>query len=158
VFVPGVRRVTQGQAAARMGKRPHVQANGHCSPHRWGKSIIAPLQYDGMMDSTLFEAWFETRLLPSLPENTVIVMDNASFHRKSKLFHWAEHAGFCLVFLPPILLSSIPLNTFGLGLNVISAKFCRFILRLISLCTLILVFVDYISSSSKNNSKNNESD
>jgi transposase len=66
-----------------------------------GKSIIAPLQYDGTMDSTLFEVWFETRLLPSLPKNSMIVMDNASFHRKSKLFPLASQAGVRLVFLPP---------------------------------------------------------
>ena len=47
------------------------------------KSIIAPLQYDGTMDSVLFEAWFETHLLPALPKESVIVMDNASFHRSA---------------------------------------------------------------------------
>jgi len=66
-----------------------------------GKSIIAPLQYDGTMDSALFEVWFATRLLPSLPDNTLVVMDNASFHRKSKIFPLAEQAGVRLVFLPP---------------------------------------------------------
>jgi len=66
-----------------------------------GKSIIAPLQYDGTMDSVLFEAWFATCLLPSLPDNAFVVMDNASFHRKSKLFPLAEQAGVHLVFLPP---------------------------------------------------------
>jgi len=65
------------------------------------KTIIEPLQYSGTMDSTLFEAWFETRLLPSLPSNTLIVMDNATFHRKSKLFPMAEKAGMRLLFLPP---------------------------------------------------------
>jgi len=66
-----------------------------------GKSILSPLQYDGTMDSSLFEVWFSTRLLPNLPQNSVIVMDNASFHRKSKLFSLAEHAGFRIIFLPP---------------------------------------------------------
>lgn len=66
-----------------------------------GSSIIAPLQYDGTMDSSLFEMWFEANLLPSLPKNSVIVMDNASFHRKSKLFPLAAQAGVRLVFLPP---------------------------------------------------------
>lgn len=66
-----------------------------------GKSIIAPLQYDGTMDSALFEVWFATRLLPNLPGNTLVVMDNASFHRKSKLLPLAQQAGIRLVFLPP---------------------------------------------------------
>jgi len=64
-------------------------------------TILSPLQYEGTMDSSLFETWFESCLLPSLPENAVIVMDNASFHRKSKLYPLARQAGFCLIFLPP---------------------------------------------------------
>jgi len=66
-----------------------------------GKSIIEPLQYSGTMDSTLFETWFETRLLPNLPKNTLIVMDNATFHRKSKLLPLVEKAEVRLLFLPP---------------------------------------------------------
>ena len=66
-----------------------------------GKKIIAPLQYDGTMDSSLFEIWFETRLLPALPKNTTITMDNASFHRKSKLVLLAEKYGHRVIFLPP---------------------------------------------------------
>jgi len=31
----------------------------------------------------LFEFWFEKQLLPALPSEAVIVMDNASFHRRS---------------------------------------------------------------------------
>jgi transposase len=47
-----------------------------------GDTVYGPLQYNGTMDSIFFETYFETRLLPTLPQNTVIVMDNASFHRK----------------------------------------------------------------------------
>ena len=65
------------------------------------KSIIAPLQYKGAMDSALFETWFEMRLLPALPQNSVVVMDNASFHRKSRLLPLAENAGHRIIFLPP---------------------------------------------------------
>jgi len=32
-----------------------------------GKNIIAPLKYEGGMDSTLFEFWFEFCLMPLLP-------------------------------------------------------------------------------------------
>ena len=62
-----------------------------------GESVIAPLQYEGTMDSALFEQC----LLKELPEQTVIVLDNASFHRKSRLFRLAAEAGSSLVFLPP---------------------------------------------------------
>jgi len=63
--------------------------------------IISPLQYEGTMDSSLFEQWFEHCLLPSLPKESVIVMDNAAFHRKSRLFSIAEIFQCHLIFLPP---------------------------------------------------------
>jgi len=66
-----------------------------------GKSILAPLTYGGAMDSLLFETWFESCLLPALPETAVIVMDNASFHRKNRLFSLAAKSGHRLIFLPP---------------------------------------------------------
>ena len=50
------------------------------------KRIIAPLQYKGMMHSLFFEECFEKHLIPVLPKNAVIIMDNASFHRKKRLY------------------------------------------------------------------------
>jgi len=58
-----------------------------------GKSVIEPCQYEGSMESRFFEAWFEERLLPALPYGSVIVMDNASFHRKARLPGIAERGG-----------------------------------------------------------------
>ena len=63
--------------------------------------IIEPLQYSGTMDCVLFETWFEKRLLPALPPNTTIVMDRASFHRKSRLIPLAEKLKHRIVFLSP---------------------------------------------------------
>ncbi len=53
------------------------------------------------MNHELFEDWFETRLLPALPKETVIVMDNASFHRKAQLYELSQKYGCFLIFLPP---------------------------------------------------------
>ena len=77
-----------------------------------GRAILAPLAYDGTMDSLLFETWFENYLLPALPEKTVIVMDNASFHRKSKLFGLTEKSGHLLIFLPPYSPELNPIENF----------------------------------------------
>jgi len=65
------------------------------------KRVVSPLQYDGAMDSILFELWFENCLIPALPSNSVIVMDNASFHRKSRLVPLAQVSGHSIIFLPP---------------------------------------------------------
>lgn len=53
------------------------------------------------MTGEFFESWFELQLLPELPENSVIVMDNASFHRKSRLNTIAEKHQMKLFYLPP---------------------------------------------------------
>lgn len=65
------------------------------------KTLIAPFQYEETMDSDFFEYWFATQLLPELPENSVIVMDNARFHRKSQLKVILSGTGHRLLFLPP---------------------------------------------------------
>ena len=36
--------------------------------------------YHGQMDGDLFQKWFTEALLPNLPDDSVIVMDNASYH------------------------------------------------------------------------------
>ena len=66
-----------------------------------GKKIVAPLTYSGTMNSSLFETWFTDQLLPALPPDAVVVMDNASFHRKAQLFSAAQKSGHRLIFLPP---------------------------------------------------------
>ena len=63
--------------------------------------IVAPLIYDGTTDSVLFEFWFENCLLKELPKNAVVIMDNATFHRKLRLQELAEKAECKVLFLPP---------------------------------------------------------
>ena len=79
---------------------------------KMGKSILAPLQYEGTMDGLLFETWFQKCLLPILPADSVIVMDNATFHRKSKLLVLAEMMGHSLIFLPPYSPELNPIENF----------------------------------------------
>ena len=40
-------------------------------------------------------------LFPLLPKGTAIILDNATFHRKSELYKIAAECGYLLVFLPP---------------------------------------------------------
>ena len=62
---------------------------------------IAPLQYSGSTDSVLFEHWFEHRLLREAKMGSVIIIDNATFHRKTILFALALKYGCTVLFLPP---------------------------------------------------------
>ena len=51
---------------------------------------IAPMEYSGTTNSVLFEFWFEHCLLKEAKAGSVIVLDNARFHRKSVLPNLAK--------------------------------------------------------------------
>ena len=77
-----------------------------------GKKVLAPLQYNGMMHSQFFEVWFENHLIPELVKGSVIIMDNASFHRKKRLHELAERYNFQIIFLPPYSPELNPIENF----------------------------------------------
>lgn len=66
-----------------------------------GKRILAPLQYKGLMHCEFFEYWFMNNLMPLLDENSVVIMDNASFHRKKRLKELVKGHKINIIFLPP---------------------------------------------------------
>jgi len=68
---------------------------GKCGDH-----IAAPMMFNGTADSTLFECWFEEQFCPEIAGN-IAVLDNATIHRKSKLFEIAKKHDITLIFLPP---------------------------------------------------------
>jgi transposase len=53
------------------------------------------------MDSELFEGWFEQIFLPIIKPGSVIILDNARFHRKDPLYDLAEEKNCILLFLSP---------------------------------------------------------
>ena len=79
---------------------------------KMGNQILAPMQYNGTTDAPLFEFWFEQWLLPCLPENAVIVMDNASFHSKDHLNLIAQKYNRRIIFLPPYSPEFNPIEKF----------------------------------------------
>jgi len=66
-----------------------------------GKKYVAVRNYEHSTNSEFFEDWFEWELLGEVPENSIIIMDNASFHRKNKLIEIAGRYGIVVLFLPP---------------------------------------------------------
>ena len=62
---------------------------------------VAPLQYSGTTDSVLFEFWFTNCLLKEVGKNSIIVLDNATFHKKSVLSYLAKQYHCEVLFLPP---------------------------------------------------------
>lgn len=63
--------------------------------------LIAPMIYTETMTSAFFEAWFLQELLPALSDKSVIIMDNARFHRMGRLAALAHERGHIVLPLPP---------------------------------------------------------
>ena len=53
------------------------------------------------MYGDFFEVCFEKHLVLELSEDDVIILDNASFYIKKKLFELAEKHNVKIIFLPP---------------------------------------------------------
>ena len=62
--------------------------------------IVERHEYGCNMNSRLFEFWFAL-LLAVIESDSVIIMDNASFHRKKAIKKMAADAGCRVIFLPP---------------------------------------------------------
>jgi len=44
------------------------------------KSTRKTGDYHGQMNQEMFTKWFKKKLLPNIPDNSLIIMDNASYH------------------------------------------------------------------------------
>lgn len=62
--------------------------------------VLAPLTFEGYCHSELIEVWFKTQLCPLLRPGQVVILDNASFHKRALLRPLVEEVGCSLWFLP----------------------------------------------------------
>ena len=65
------------------------------------KSLLTVSIFECNVNTAIFNAWVEQDLIPKLPHNSVVVMDNASFHKSPNLKIMIEKAGHILEYLPP---------------------------------------------------------
>ena len=89
-----------------IGTRCFAQKLGHSTQRvsmiaAWCQGeVFAPMTFSGYCDSSVVETWFEKVLLPTLKPGQTIILDNASFHRKSKLKALLDPLGCHLLALP----------------------------------------------------------
>ena len=57
--------------------------------------------FQGNINADVFHAWVTQQLLSCLYEKTVIVMDNATFHKRKDTIYAIEKSGHRILFLPP---------------------------------------------------------
>ncbi len=57
--------------------------------------------FQGNINSDVFHAWLTQELLPEVPPEAVIVMDNAAFHKRQDIQTAVREADMTLEYLPP---------------------------------------------------------
>ena len=57
--------------------------------------------FDTYMNPDAFYSWLTQELLPSTPTNSIIVLDNATFHKRNDALKEIEQQGHIAEFLPP---------------------------------------------------------
>jgi transposase len=62
--------------------------------------LVAPFVFEGSCNRDVVDTCFEKVLLPALPKGSVIVLDNASFHKSPSTQKLVADAGCELLFLP----------------------------------------------------------
>ena len=90
---PRGEKVYADAPGGRIGRTSVISASRH------GR-LVSPLTFEGHCNREVVETYFKEMLLPSIPRGSVIVLDNASFHRSPALQALVEAAGCSLLFLP----------------------------------------------------------
>ena len=93
----------------------YAQKGKRCfAPHDWGAKgrtnvigalvagvlLTVSLFTSSSINTEIFTHWVAYDLLPKLPFNSVIILDNASFHKGSLMQKMIEEAGHTLLYLP----------------------------------------------------------
>ena len=93
-WAPRGRRVYEAIHGGRRGRTSVISASR-------GGRLVCPFVFSGHCDGAMVYAYFAKVLLPSIPRGSVIVLDNAAFHRSPRLLALVESFGCSLLFLPP---------------------------------------------------------
>ncbi len=94
------------------GRAPSGQRLVGRVPHGQWKTLIflaalrseridAPCIVDGPINGTIFQAWIEQFLVPTLRPGDVVVLDNLGSHKRRAVRRVIRAAGAHLLFLPP---------------------------------------------------------
>lgn len=63
--------------------------------------LAAPWLFRGSCNTVLFNQWVSSELCPLLTSQSVVVMDNAIFHKSKQTRQLIEGTGAVLLYLPP---------------------------------------------------------
>lgn len=100
--------VERSHGRAEVGRRVYGDISGNRKHHRTSviaaynqKKLKAPFCFKGYTNTSVFEVWVERLLVPLLIAGQIIILDNAAFHKSSKVRDSIEAVGAKVMFLPP---------------------------------------------------------
>jgi len=64
-------------------------------------TLLTVCLFDSTVNSDVFHAWLTQDLLPKTPPSSVIIMDNATFHKREDMREAIANQGHTLEYLPP---------------------------------------------------------
>ena len=62
--------------------------------------LLTVALFSGAINANTFYAWVAQDLLPQLPPHSIVVMDNAAFHKRADIQQLFEQAGPIIEYLP----------------------------------------------------------
>ena len=66
-----------------------------------GGVLLTVSLFQTTINTAVFNGWVEQDLLPQLPPQSVVIMDNATFHKSQDMQEMLQKAGHTLLYLPP---------------------------------------------------------
>ncbi len=66
-----------------------------------GTALLTVSLFQTTINTSVFNAWVIQDLIPKLPKKSVVVMDNATFHKGKDMIKALEDANHTLLYLPP---------------------------------------------------------
>lgn len=63
--------------------------------------LFAPFLFEGYSNAVVYETYVERVLAPALKPGMVLIIDNASFHKSTKVIDLIEAVGCRVIYLPP---------------------------------------------------------
>ncbi|MEI6221439.1 MAG: IS630 family transposase [bacterium] len=92
---------------SKQGKRLYGEQPSNRRPRtslvagKWNETLLAPVLFAGVMDGIWFHTWLQEHLLPELPAPSLLILDNAPFHKKAAIRAQLEGTPHTVLFLPP---------------------------------------------------------
>ena len=65
-----------------------------------GKKLLTVSLFEQNINTNIFNSWVSQDLIPKLPAKSIIVMDNATFHKSKDMHYKIQIAGHILEYLP----------------------------------------------------------